>query len=103
MSNIEIINKYFWRKRKQWALSLSLKKPWPRASYYYKLTELAQIQEADNFAWSQNGWLFSHSPLSDIACGCDKRFYRPNFKNCSRIKRVSVCVGGVGAMYLLCV
>lgn len=26
------------------------KKLWPRASYYYKLAELAQSQEADNLA-----------------------------------------------------
>lgn len=72
-------------------------KPWPAASYYYKLAELAWSQEADNLAWSQNGWLFSHSSLSVIACGCDKRFYRPNFQNCSQIKCVYVCVGRGGA------
>jgi len=98
MSNMEIINKYFWRKRKQCALSLShSKKPWPRASYYYKLAALAWSQEDDNSAWSQNGWLFSHSSLSVIACGCDKHFYRPNFQNCSQIKCVHACVGGGGA------
>lgn len=32
------------------SLSLSLKTPWPGASYYYKLTELAQSQADDNFA-----------------------------------------------------
>lgn len=94
MSKIEIINKYFWRKRKQCALLTHSKKLWPRASYYYKLAELAWSQEADNLAWSQNGWLFSHSPLSVIACGCDKRFYCPNFQNHTQIKCMYVWGGG---------
>lgn len=76
--------------------SLSISKmPWPWSSYYYyKLAELAQSQDEDNLAWSQNGWLFSHSSLSFVACGCDKHFYHPNFQNLSWIKHIYASVGG---------
>lgn len=44
MINIKMINKYFWRKKKQLSLFPShphFRKLWPKASYYYKLTALA--------------------------------------------------------------